>query len=175
MSRPSAGRAAPLLASSVPFALLLPVLLLLASCGTLHDWQEVKTEKIAQAELFDAIEHIALKNGYTPDVGETDRGLGVFVSRWRRSHQWVGRPLRYRLVVEVDLEEPTQEGGYFVRYAVERQKVGNPSRSMDPREEDWSDDGQESEAEYLFGTSLQLRLTGKVEGMQIAPVERNRG
>lgn len=146
-------------------------LLVLPACGTYHRWQEIETAPMPQAELFDAIEYIAVKNGYTPDIGECDRGLGHYQSRWRQSHQWVGRPVRYRLMVDVDYENLLPNDGYLVRYAVERQKIGNPARSMDPREEDWSNDGQEAEAEYLFGTSLQLRLTGKVEGMRVGPDE----
>ena len=78
--------------------LLLPVL---ASCGTVQHWREVRSGPVSQAEVYDAIDYLARADGFAPSVGECDRGYGVWVSRWRQRQLGLGHPGRYRLHAEI--------------------------------------------------------------------------
>jgi hypothetical protein len=70
-------------------------------------------------------------------------------------------PGRYRLRVEVLLDERSAATGWPVRYVVEQEKVEDLRRSLDPREEDWSSTGQDKEKEVLLGERLVRRLAPK--------------
>lgn len=136
---------------------LLGSLLLLPACGTSFEWKEFRSGPTTQAEVFDAIEELAKAEGFGPSA-ECDRGLAVWVSRWRQQQLGLGRPGRLRLRAEILLEESSPTEGFTVRYWFERQKVKELKYSQNPREQDWSDDGQDEEREYLFGEKLRRRL-----------------
>jgi hypothetical protein len=59
------------------------------------------------------------------------------------------------------LEEGSALGGWPVRFAIEQQKVEDLRRSNDPREDDWSDHGQDREREAIFADKLVRRLAPK--------------
>lgn len=111
------------------------------------------------AEVYDGIEFTATRAGLTAAAADSDRGLGVWQSRWRdRYVEGVARPGRYRLRCEILIDEGSAEKGWVVRYHVEQQKVKDLTKSRDPAEGDWSSDGQDQESEFLFGSRLALRL-----------------
>lgn len=144
---------------------LLPVLLA-GACGTVRDWHEVKSKPTNRAEVYDAIEFLARTDGFVASAGECDRGLGTWSSRWRQRQIGLGRPGRYRLLAEVLVDEGSDQDGWTVRFLIEQQKVKDLGRSREPAEEDWDDDGQDQEKEFLFGRRLAMRLGVDAEAVQ---------
>ncbi|MEO6597200.1 MAG: hypothetical protein ABIP94_20850 [Planctomycetota bacterium] len=144
--------------SATRLVLLAALSALLSACGTVTDWREIKTAPMALGEAYDGLQYIASRDGFTADVTATDRGLGTWQSRWRQRQLGLGRPGRYRLVVEILLDEGSTAAGWPIRYAIRQEKVKDLRYSMDPREEDWSSDGQDSEREAILGEKLVRRL-----------------
>lgn len=135
---------------------------LFASCKS-YDWREYRSGPATQAEVYDAIDYLARTDGFGPSP-ECDRGLAVWVSRWRVQQVGLGRPGRLKLRVEIALEESNPKEGFLVRYRIERQSVEDLGKSLEPEEEDWKDDGQDVEREYLFGERLRRKLSKSPEG-----------
>lgn len=142
-------RAALLLLSALPF---------LASCGTVHDWQELETAPMTYGDCYEGLLFIAKNDGFTVDVNGTDRGMGTLQSKWRMRQLSLGRPGRYRLVAEIDVDKGSAQTGWLVRFAIEQQLVKDLRRSTQPEEEDWSKNGQDGEREAIFGEKLQRRI-----------------
>lgn len=110
-------------------------------------------------QCFDGIVHVANGMGFTSDDSVTDRGMGIWLSRWRfRSLPPVGRPARYRLYVEVLVDEGSPAEGWPLRFAVDQEQVEDLRRTVDPREQDWSSAPQDSETEAILGEALVRRL-----------------
>ncbi len=138
---------------------LLFVPCLLASCGTVRSWRELQTEPMTLGEAFDGLVHVANGAGFTSDASVTDRGMGVWQSRWRtRVLPPVGHPARFRLRAEILVDEGSAAAGWPMRYAVDQETVDDLRRSIDPREEDWSSAGQDREKEAILGEALARRL-----------------
>jgi len=137
--------------------LLLPCAFLFAACGTVTNWQEMHTGPMLQADVYDAVASVAQSDGYLPGP-ECDRGLGIWLSRWRQYVLLHNHPARFRLRVEVLIDKGSAQAGWTILYAVEQQKVKDLGKSVDPAEEDWSPDGQYSDRESSFGVRLGLRL-----------------
>ncbi|HEX5052809.1 MAG TPA: hypothetical protein VFZ65_13615 [Planctomycetota bacterium] len=135
---------------------------LFAACGTVTDWREMRTAPMTFGQCYDGLEFIASHDGFTADLAVSDRGLGTWESRWRNRQLGLGRPGRYRLVAEVLIDEGSTEQGWPIRYAIMQEKVKDLRNSMDPREEDWSSDGQDSEREAILGEKLVRRLAPKL-------------
>jgi hypothetical protein len=121
----------------------------------------MKSAPMTFGACYDCNVHIATGGGYGVDLAGTDRGNGVWQSKWRERQLGLGRPGRYRLLAEVPLDEGSTQAGWTVRFVVEQQKVKDLRKSMDPKEEDWSDDGQDRERETLFGEQLVRGLNPK--------------
>lgn len=136
---------------------LLVLCLSLAACSTAYEWQEFRSGPTTQADVYDAIDTLARADGFGPST-ESDRGLAVWVSRWRVQQLGLGRPGRLRLRAEILLDESSAETGFTIRYYFERQKVKELKHAQNPQEDDWSDDGQDQEREFLFGEKLKRRL-----------------
>ena len=138
---------------------LLSVPLLLVSCGTVRDWRELQTAPMPLGEAFDGLEHVATGVGFAADASVTDRGMGIWQSRWRERIEPVKRhPARYRLRAEILVDEGSAELGWPLRYAIDQETVDDLRRSVQPREEDWSDAGQDREKEAILGEALARRL-----------------
>lgn len=132
-------------------------LLALSACSTSYEWVEFRTGPTTQADVYDAIDQLARADGFGPST-ESDRGLAIWISRWRVQQLGLGRPGRIRLNAEILLDESSPKEGFTIRYYFERQKVKELKHSQNPQEEDWSSDGQDQEREYLFGEKLKRRL-----------------
>ncbi len=145
--------------------------LLFAACGTVRDWRELRTEPMTLGECFDGIEHVAQRE-FVSDGAVSDRGLGIWQSRWRQRMLERNFPGRFRLRVEVMLDEGTTATGWPIRYVVEQERVDDLRRSLQPREEDWSSTGQDKEKEALLGERLVRRLAPKSTAI---PVTRRPG
>lgn len=138
-------------------AFLLPFFLL-ASCSMVKDWREIRTAPMSYGQCFDGLSYVANGDGFTADLIESDRGLGIYQSRWRQLPLALNRPGRYRLYAEVLLDEGSATAGWTIRYVIEQQKVKDLRKSLEPQEDDWSDDGQNRERETIFGEKLVRRL-----------------
>ena len=140
-----------------------PLLLCLsfAACGTVTAWRELRTAPMTFGEGFDGIEFIASRDGFGRDTLHSDRALGYWQSRGRSREPGLGRPGRYRLRIEVMIDEGSVEAGWPVRYAIYQEKVKDLAHSRQPREEDWSQDGQDRERETILGEKLVRRLAPK--------------
>lgn len=142
-------------------ASLLPLLLCLPACGTVTDWREMRSAPMTFGACYDGLVFIAQRDGFSADSLTTDRGNGSWQSRWRERQIGLGRPGRYRLRAEVMIDEGNDATGWPVRFAVDQQKVKDLTKSLQPREEDWSDDGQDVEREAILGEKLSRRLASK--------------
>lgn len=139
---------------------------LFASCGLVHDWRELQTEPMSIGACFDGVEHCARGMKFVSDDSVTDRGLGIWQSRWRqRVKPPVGKPARYRLRVEILLDEGTPKTGWPLRFVVDQEVVDNLRKATSPEEDDWSSDGQDREIESIYGEALRRRLAPRSQGL----------
>lgn len=138
-----------------------------ASCQS-FEWREYRSGPATQAEVYDAIDYLARTDGFGPSA-ESDRGLAIWVSRWRVQQIGLGRPGRLKLHAEIVLDQSNPEEGFLVRYWIERQSVADLGKSLEPEEDDWEDDGQDEEREYLFGERLRRKLSKTVVEDQPKP------
>jgi hypothetical protein len=121
----------------------------------------MQTDPMTIGEVYDGLLAIAAGDGFAVDASTSDRGNGLLQSRWRQRTLERHFPGRYRLRAEIMLEEGSALGGWPVRFAIEQQKVEDLRRSNDPREDDWSDHGQDREREAIFADKLVRRLAPK--------------
>lgn len=149
---------------------------LFASCGLVRDWRELETEPMPIGECFDGVAHCATGMRFTSDDSVTDRGLGIWQSRWRqRVKPPVGHPARYRLRVEILVDEGSAKAGWPLRFAIDQEYVDDLRRSNAPEEDDWSSDGQDRELEAILGEALRRKLAPRANGImaprakQVAP------
>ncbi len=132
--------------------------LLFASCGLVRDWRELRTSPMTIGECQDGLIHVATGAAFTSDDSVTDRGLGIWQSRWRFRVLDNRHPARYRLRAEILVDEGDPKTGWPIRYAVDQETVKDLRRSLEPREEDWSSAGQDKEGEAILGERLVRRL-----------------
>lgn len=147
--------------------LLVPFLF--AACGTVRDWRELKTEPMPIGDCYEGIAWVASRDGYQSDDSVSDRGFGIWQSRWRNFVLPENRhPGRFRLRVEVLLDEGNATEGWPIRYAIDQEVIDDLRRSRDPREEDWSAAGQYKEREAILGERFLRKLAPK----SVAPATR---
>lgn len=142
--------------------LRLPSLLLLTAlgaCNTTKNWSELQVGVMPVATVYDRVQRLAGSFGYSPST-DCDRGLGVYLSRWRSrtSDRGFNHAGRSRLRVEILEPRRGDPEGWLVRWHIERQWVKDLTRSSYPQESDWSNDGQDSEGEVFFGQRLGMLL-----------------
>lgn len=126
-------------------------------------------------ETWEHFADIADRSGFRLDPSGTDRGLRVFVSRWRESPAPFGKGVRTRLhgaFEKVDERaNPSRREAWRLEFWVERQTVTDISRGFEPRESDWVDQGQDREREQILMGQLRLRYG---QELAIEPVRRTR-
>ena len=142
-------------------ALLVPLSFVFAGCEVVTNWREIETDPMTFGECYDGLVFIATRDGFTADPMKCDRGVGTWESRWRERQIGLGRPGRFRLRAEVLIDEGTPKEGWPIRFAIDQEKVKDLRKSMQPQEEDWSDDGQDTEREAILGEKLVRRLAPK--------------
>ncbi|HEB52353.1 MAG TPA: hypothetical protein ENI87_03755 [bacterium] len=141
-------------------ALLLLSLGLLASCGSVHHWRELQTDAMPLGEAWNGfVEIVTGRNGFATDYAGTDRGNGVWLSRWKRRELAGNYRGRIRLRGEFLVDDGSTQEGWLLRYYIEREKVEDLRRHRDPREEDYSADGQDTQAEEDLYQRLVRRLS----------------
>lgn len=137
-----------------------------ASCGSVHKWRELQTAPMTFGECYDGLVYLTQHDGFTIDAAASDRGLGTLQSRWRHRQLGLNRPGRYRLIAEVMIDEGSTQTGWPVRYVIMQEKVNDLRKAMEPRESDWSTDGQDRERETIFGERLVRRLGPKSDVLE---------
>tara|TARA_R110002072_G_scaffold269079_11_gene428371 strand:- start:28908 stop:29402 length:495 start_codon:yes stop_codon:yes gene_type:complete len=144
---------------------LAPLLLLFslfASCGSVRTWREMQTEPMSIGQAYGGFVAIATaRDGWRVDESATDRGNGIWQSRWRKREMERNFPIRNRLKMEILLDEGSREKGWWVRYVIEQEKVKDLRRHAQPREEDWTANGQDGEGEAILGERLLRKLAPK--------------
>jgi hypothetical protein len=134
---------------------------LLVSCEAVRDWRMLQTDPMPIGQAFDGLVYVASGQGFVSDASVTDRGMGIWQSRWKQRILDTRHPGRFRLRAEILVDEGSTTKGWPIRYAIDQQKVGDLRRSVDPREEDWSGAGQDGEREAILGEGLSRRLAPK--------------
>ena len=132
--------------------------LLLAACGSVREWREMRTDPMTIGECYNGFHFIATNDGFRVDTSKTDRGLGIWQSRWRMRDGERHFRLRFRLKAEILVDDGSTETGWPIRYVIEQEKVEDLRRYASPREEDWSAAGQDAEREVILGEKLVRRL-----------------
>ncbi|MFT4511769.1 MAG: hypothetical protein ACI89X_004346 [Planctomycetota bacterium] len=144
---------------------LAPLLLLFslfASCSSIRNWRELQTDPMSIGEAYNGFVAIATaRDGWRVDESKTDSGNGKWESRWRKREMERNFPIRNRLRMEILLDEGSREEGWWVRYVIEQEKCKDLRRHSQPREEDWSANGQDQEGEAILGERLLRRLAPK--------------
>ncbi len=135
---------------------------LLPACTT-FDYQRFETGPLTRGGVWNGVTEVAGSGGFPADPAGTDQGLGIYESRWLTRVLRMGHSGRTRLRVELD---PQPEGTWIVGYYIERQEVDDLTRSLSPQQGDWRDDGQDAQAEAIFGARLRMRL-----GLDLMPTE----
>jgi hypothetical protein len=135
--------------------------LLFAACGSVHDWRELRTDPMTLADAYDGLVFVASGDGFLNDASVSDRGMGTWQSRWKQRTLDDRHPGRFRLRFEILLDLGSASTGWPVRYVIEQQKVKDLRRSVSPREDDWSSNGQDREREAILGEKLFRRLAPK--------------
>lgn len=120
-------------------------------------------------ETWEHFADVAERSGFRMDPVASDRGLRIFISRWRESPAPFGKGVRTRLQGRFERVEPKPEHAgkelWRLEYFVERQIVTDISRGFEAEEDDWSDDGQDGEREQILLGQLRLRY-GQALGIQ---------
>lgn len=137
----------------------------LAACGSFRNWRELQTEPMTLGEAWQGWQDIVTsRDGWVVDHSATDRGNGVWQSRWKRRETERNFPVRSRLCMEVLIDDGSRKDGWVMRFAVEQEICEDLRRHQEPTEEDWSGFGQNAEAEKVLGERLARRLApGSVE------------
>jgi hypothetical protein len=141
---------------AVPWALL-PILFLVSLSGgcAWFGWpteRELVVEGVPYEDLWNRFAEVSASSGHPVDEARSDRGLREFVSKWRERPMAFGLAKRTR--VHGRFEE--DDGRWTIHYYVERQDVPKKSRALEPTEDDWRRDGQESIVEETMGAQLRL-------------------
>jgi hypothetical protein len=132
---------------------------LTTACSSFRNWRELRTAPMSLGEAWKGFEDIVgSRDGWTEDRSGSDRGNGLWESRWKERESPMNFPIRNRLRMEILVDEGSRADGWLLRYAIEQEKCEDLRRHIDPREQDWSSDGQNTEAEAVLGERLVRRL-----------------
>lgn len=140
-------------------AALVVVVGALAACEGPRAWRDLGERPLPFETVWNAVVETSSRHGFAADNSATDRGRGVFQSRWRTQTQGFNDSHRLRVRAEMERGNEADAGlGWRVRFCVERQSVTDMARSMNPRESDWTPDGQERNMEDIMEAQLRLRF-----------------
>lgn len=160
-------------ASDLRRAVILAALLLVGCASTRRNWRELGSRTVPFEDAWDAVAQTSARHGFPMSESESDRGRGQFKSRWRSATQGFGQTRRRRVVAEILRSEADAPiPGWQVRFHVEQQAVKDMARSLDPREEDWSSDGQDANFEDILEVQLRLRFGDRPEDSTSTSVPR---
>lgn len=128
-------------------------LLLLASCGLTASWQSVE-KNLPFEDLWLEMGRLAGLHGFPPDLGETDRGNRVYVSRWRE----YPAPFRFgrRSRLHAKFSNLGERDQWLLEFYIEQQVIGNLGRGFEAKETDWKPSGQDVQREEVLLSQLRL-------------------
>lgn len=141
--------------------------LTLSACQSGPDWQKVDVGPVPFEDAWDAVAQIAEIDQMPIDAAGTDRGKRVMQTMWRTRSMPFRGSIRRRLRAE--FEQPEQGRDWLVKFCVEKQTTGLVSGGFDPKEEDWTDAGQDDQMEMLMLAKLNLRFRGDIGGVSAPP------
>ena len=139
----------------------------LSACGTRRDFVELRAGERTFGEVWGAVDRVASTDGFRQDTAASDRGLGIYQTRWDRRVLGLGRSGRRRLHCEI-VPDRENEDGLMVRFYVEQQRVQDLGMST-PTEKDWDDAGQDGVYQNIFVERL-ARFLGLLD--EVGPTER---
>ncbi len=159
---------------------LLPILLLsmlTVSCASSRrDWRELALPDVPLQDAWGTFERYARQTGHPAEPQETDRGLRIYVSKWSTRPMSIGRRGgmggRTRLRAEfVPLAESRAHAGeslagWLIRFCIERQTVKDMARTMQPDEDDWSYEGQDTDLERQLEAHLRVHFKMPLVGSE---------
>lgn len=134
------------------------------SCGAAPaSWSTVEAD-VGFGEFWEGFASIAERQGYPIDFSQSDRGLRVYVSKWRTTPAPFAMGRRTRLHGRF---ERTAEGqpGWRLQFYVQNQSATDIGSGFEPEEDDWSDAGQDRLREDVLLGQLRLRF-GQQLGIQ---------
>ncbi|MEZ5963035.1 MAG: hypothetical protein R3F56_04225 [Planctomycetota bacterium] len=135
----------------------------MTGCAAPPQWRDLGDRAVSFETAWNAVVETSTRHGFTPDDRGTDRGRGLFQSRWRSWTQGFGQSRRMRMRAELERAEAVDESlVWHLRFCVERQSVPDMARSMNPRESDWVSDGQDRDFEDVIEAQLRLRFGDRV-------------
>ena len=106
---------------------------LLASCGTFRNWRELQTEPMSLGEAWQGwVDIVTSRDGWVVDHSATDRGNGLWQSRWKRREIDRNFPVRSRLCMEILVDDGSRNDGWIVRYVIEQEICEDLRRHQDP-------------------------------------------
>lgn len=120
----------------------------LAACATRHDFVELRAGDRTLGEVWGAVDRVASTDGFRQDMAASDRGLGIYQTRWDRRVLGLGRSGRRRLHCEI-VPDRENDDHLMVRFYVEQQRVQDLGMST-PTEKDWDDAGQDGVYQNIF-------------------------
>ncbi|MHC5063389.1 MAG: hypothetical protein ACYTG5_05390 [Planctomycetota bacterium] len=130
------------------------ILLLLASCGfTTATWRSVDKD-LPFEDLWLELGRLGQLHGFPPDLGQTDRGNRVYVSRWRE----YPAPFRFgrRSRLHAKFTNRGERDKWRLEFYIEEQVIGNLGRGFEAKEEDWKAAGQDLQREEVMMSQLRL-------------------
>ena len=152
-----------------------------ASCQSYYkEYRELPVSGLSTEKAWELCLDTA-QTRFRLDPSKTDTGLRQFTTRWKRSAQnRFGKGIRRRAFFEVvDNPNPPKEPReatakveassngtngrakdkhLLIRYYVELQRMTSMERTRNPKEDDWSNEGQDANAELLLLHQLRLRI-----------------
>lgn len=149
------------------------LLLLLCACGSTATWRSVE-KNLPFEDLWLELMRLGQLHGFPPDIGETDRGKRVYLSRWRE----YPAPFRYgrRSRLHVKFANFGERDDWRIEFYIEQQIIGNLGTGFEAKEGDWKDSGQDFQREEVMMNQLRLfredRVSTEGVGRGLAIVNR---
>jgi len=133
----------------------------LAACGSHRNFVELKAHDRTFGEIWEGIDQVASSDGFRVDSSETDRGRGIYQTRWDRKVLNLGRSGRRRLHAEI-VPDPDATEHSMVRFYVEQEKVTDLGKTFNVEERDWDSAGQDTQYQQIFVERL-ARVLGLLQ------------
>ncbi|HMQ24281.1 MAG TPA: hypothetical protein PKE00_17460 [Planctomycetota bacterium] len=157
------------------FALL--VTLGAASCASgLHEDRELAVDDLP-IDILWSICLDAAQTEFRIDPAQMDIGKRSFVTRWRKDVRPLGMGVRRRAQFRIERrtegsrEHNPEAGVPTILYWVERQRYGDMSTPLEPKEDEWDDAGQDGEVERRLYRHLTIRID-QARGVALRKPER---
>jgi len=134
-------------------------------------WRSVDAGPVPFEDAWEGFEQVAKIDGFAEDPADTDRGMRLFVSKWRTRVLPFGEGRRRR--VHAEFEQLAETGHWLIRFAVQLQELDGHEYSSreDPPEDAWGNLGQDSDIEDRFGAKLNLKFNGLPPEQSARPTE----